>query len=97
VKQIYLVSLPARIPPDMPAEVFEPLAEREKARVQELYDAGVIERIWRVPGRRESVGIWRAESADELHRVLESLPLYPWQEIEVRALAAHWLEDDRQT
>lgn len=97
MKQIFLISLLAKLPPDMPADVFEPLAARETERVRELHSSGVIERIWRQPGKRASISIWRTESADELHDALASLPLYPWMEIDVRPLATHYLEHNRES
>ena len=70
-------------------------AEREYGR--RLVESGRISRIWRIPGRRANVGIWRAEDATELHALLGDLPQFPWLEITVTPLAAHPLEIPRDT
>lgn len=73
--------------PDLDALV---AAEREVGR--ELVREGTIVRIWRLPGRRANVGVWRAADATELHATLERLPLRRWLDAEVVALATHDLE-----
>jgi muconolactone delta-isomerase len=40
-------------------------------------------------GRRRAVGLYRAASDKELEAILDSLPLRPWMEISVTALAEH--------
>ena len=68
------------------------MTEREFARGKALQDAGSIARIWRIPGRFANVAVWRAADATELHDLLTSLPLFPWMDVEVEALALHPLE-----
>ena len=49
-------------------------------------------RVWKpLPddGRSRAVGLYRATDDSELQAILESLPLRPWMEITVRALAEH--------
>lgn len=65
-------------------------AERRVGKA--LVEDGTIERIWRLPGRRGNVGIWRAGDATALHAALETLPLWRWLDAEVVALATHQLE-----
>jgi muconolactone D-isomerase len=65
------------------------LREKEVIRAHELAAAGILIRLWRVPGRRENWGIWSAESADRLHDALTSLPLFPFLRITVYPLASH--------
>jgi muconolactone D-isomerase len=65
------------------------LRDREATRSRELAEAGVLLRLWRVPGRRENWGIWRADDADGLHGALASLPLFPFLKISVHLLASH--------
>lgn len=61
----------------------------EAARAAELAAEGVIVRLWRVPGRRENVGLWAAADANALHAAISSLPFYPWLDVEVQPLADH--------
>jgi muconolactone D-isomerase len=63
--------------------------DAEGARARELAAAGTLVRLWRVPGERANWGIWSARDADALHVALTSLPLWPWCEVTVHALARH--------
>lgn len=65
------------------------LREQEAKRGQELAEQGILVRLWRVPGRRENWGIWRAADCDQLHNALASLPLFPYLTITVHSLATH--------
>jgi muconolactone D-isomerase len=65
------------------------LLDREAQRARELAAAGILHRLWRVPGRRANWGVWVAKDADELHAALSSLPLYPYLTISVHPLARH--------
>jgi muconolactone delta-isomerase len=40
------------------------LREQEAACTRELAKQGILSRLWRVPGRRENWGIWRADDCD---------------------------------
>jgi len=91
----FLVQIKVAFPPDMPAEQLADVMAREVARGEELKRAGTIVRIWRVPGRRENVGIWQAETPDALHEAITSLPVFPWIDARVTALATHHLEASR--
>jgi muconolactone delta-isomerase len=65
------------------------LLEKEAARARQLAAAGILRRLWRVPGRRANWGIWVAATTDELHAALASLPLFPYMSITVHPLATH--------
>lgn len=65
-------------------------AEREVGR--SLIRDGTIVRIWRLPGQRANVGIWRAADATALVAALDRLPLRRWLDADVVALATHELE-----
>lgn len=91
----FLVRIEVSLPPQMPGQQRSELLEAERARGRQLRASGAIQRIWRVPGGLRNVGIWEAEDASALHELLEGLPLYPWLDAEVTALARHPLEADR--
>lgn len=65
------------------------LLRQEAERARQLADAGVLRRLWRVPGRRANWGIWNAVSMDELHQAIASLPLFTYLNITVHPLASH--------
>jgi muconolactone D-isomerase len=92
----FLVEIQVVFPPDMPAAQLDDVMAREAARGRELKRAGTIVRIWRIPGRRANVGIWRGETADEIHEALTSLPAFPWIDARVTALATHYLEAEER-
>lgn len=76
------------------AEAVAELYRREGERTAALRESGALKRLWRVPGRRGTVGIWEAEDATRLHAALSSLPLYPYLDVAVEALATHPSEDE---
>ncbi len=88
----FLVQIQVLLPADMDPAVKAGLVEREQARGRELKDAGTIVRMWRIPGRVANVGIWQAADATALHEAITSLPLFPWIDAQVTALATHYLE-----
>ena len=85
----YLVHIEVHWPPDGDPAKRDELMAAERARGQELVAAGVIRRLWRVPGRWGNWGVWRAASPDDLHAALASQPFFPWLDIEVIPLAGH--------
>jgi muconolactone D-isomerase len=65
------------------------LREQERIRAAELASAGILLRLWRIPGQRANWGIWNAKGASELNEALASLPLFPYMKIAIHPLAAH--------
>ena len=45
--------------------------------------------LWRVAGKFSNVSIFDVADPAELHEVLNSLPLYPFMQVEVTALCKH--------
>lgn len=85
----FLVRLANTMPPEVPDDVRAALRTAERARAAELREQGVLVRLWRVPGTRTAVGLFAAPDATALHDALASLPMFPWQDITVEALATH--------
>ena len=83
----FLVQIKVNLPPD--DERKTELTTAEASRARELAAAGIIERLWRIPGAWANIGIWRAADATELHEAISSLPLYPWLDVRVTPLARH--------
>jgi muconolactone D-isomerase len=88
----FLVRIEVRLPTELDGETRRQLTARELARGKALQAEGSIVRIWRVPGRHANVAVWRAADPSELHELLTSLPLHPWMDVDVQALALHPLE-----
>ena len=88
----FLVRFDTALPEAMPAEEKDRLKKLERIRAVELQDQGILVRLWRIPGRRGTVGLWSAPDATALHDALASLPQFPWMDVTVEALATHPLE-----
>jgi muconolactone D-isomerase len=67
----------------------EELRVREREVAQRLREAGILRRLWRVPGTPHAIGLYEAPDATALHDALASLPMFPWLEIEIQPLAVH--------
>lgn len=85
----FLVRSENNLPPDTPDDVVQRLRAEERRRAQELREAGVLRRLWRVPGRNAAIGLYEAADATELHSALASLPMWKWMDISIEVLATH--------
>jgi muconolactone D-isomerase len=85
----FLVRFEVDAPASMSADERERLRGLEKVRASQLREQGILLRLWRVPGRRAVVGLWEAPDATALHDALASLPMFPWMDVSVEALATH--------
>jgi muconolactone D-isomerase len=85
----FLLHIEVTWPPDGDPEERELriLAERDRAR--ELAEAGVIKRLWRIPGRWGNWGLWEAPDATVIHEAVTSLPMWPYLDVEIHPLADH--------
>jgi muconolactone D-isomerase len=91
----FLVRTVNLLPPETPDDVRDRLREGERERAQELRDAGILKKLWRVPGRNATVGLYEADDPTALHDALVSLPMWKWMEVSVEALATHPQEKGR--
>lgn len=85
----YLVHMDVKLPADLPAAEAVEIKAREKAYSQELQRLGKWPEIWRVVGEYANYSIFDVDSNDELHDLLQNLPLFPYMEISVVPLAKH--------
>jgi muconolactone D-isomerase len=88
----FLVEIEIHLPADFAEAERDRLLAAETVRARELRESGIIDRMWRIPGRTANMGVWVAPDATALHEQLISLPLWGWMDIEVRPLAQHPLE-----
>jgi muconolactone D-isomerase len=86
---LFLAEIDVRLPHDLPAAEAEELKAREREMAQDLQHQGTWRHLWRVAGRYANISIFDVESPDELHATLSALPLFPYMEIRVIALAVH--------
>jgi muconolactone D-isomerase len=85
----FLVHIEVTWPADGDAAERERRIAGERARARELAEAGVIRRLWRVPGRWANWGLWEAQDATAVHGAIVSLPMWPYLDVEVIPLADH--------
>ena len=86
---LYMVEMIVNIPHGMDPVVVAEIKAKEKAYSQQLQKDGKWRHLWRVVGEYSNVSIFDAASNDELHTMLNNLPLFPYMEIKVTALANH--------
>ena len=86
---LFLVHMEVDLPPDMPAEEADAIKAREREYAQGLMRDGRWAHIWRIAGRYANASVFDVASNDELHELLSGLPLFPYMDITVTALARH--------
>ena len=86
---LFLVRMEVNIPRDLPTEQANEIKAREKAYSQDLQRDGRWKSIWRVVGEYANYSIFDVASNDELHQLLQGLPLFPFMKISVTPLAQH--------
>jgi muconolactone D-isomerase len=86
---LFHVAISMRVPQGTDPETVKQLGAREHERAAELQRDGKWLHLWRVAGKWANISIFKVESPDELHAILESLPFYPFMDIEVAALCRH--------
>ncbi len=86
---LFQVQMDVRIPHDLPTEKADALKKAERGRAQALQQAGKWRHLWRHAGRYANTSIFDVESAQELHDILSTLPLFPFMEIAVTPLCRH--------
>jgi muconolactone D-isomerase len=86
---LFQVSMTVRIPHDADPDEVGALGSQEHERAAELQQQGKWLHLWRVVGSYANLSIFKVDGSDELHAILESLPLYPFMEIQVTALCRH--------
>jgi len=74
---------------DLSADARDELMAREREVATALITEGAITWMWRLPDSTTSLAIWNAESVDALDAQLETLPVFPYNDVEITALAAH--------
>ncbi|WP_255955288.1 muconolactone Delta-isomerase family protein [Streptomyces odontomachi] len=85
----FLVRTENLLPPDTPDDERARLRAAERERAVQLREAGILKRLWRVPGRNATIGLYEADDPAALHDALTSLPMWKWMDVTVEALATH--------
>ena len=92
----FLVRFEIKVPPELSETELDAIMEEEGRRGQELWSSGRLLRLWRIPGRRASIGLYQFADATELHAEFSTMPLFPYMSVEsVEPLALHPAEVGR--
>lgn len=86
---LFHLRMDVRIPHDVDPEKLKELNIQEHDRAKELQQQRKWTHLWRIAGKYANISIFDVESPAELHEILNSLPLYPFMEVEVTALCHH--------
>jgi muconolactone D-isomerase len=82
----FLVRIKSDLPADYPEDKRGKLLEAEQARARELHESGALVGTWRLPVQNETITLWEADDALQLHNWLMSLPAMPWATAHVQAV-----------
>jgi muconolactone D-isomerase len=91
----FLININITWPESLSEERIAEISVAERAMAAELAASGTLVRMWRVPGRRENWGLWRANSATEMHEIISALPVWPYMEVRIIPLADHPVDPAR--
>jgi muconolactone D-isomerase len=89
----FLLHIRTQLPGEWTPEQREDILRRETEAAVALMQRGVLRRIFRIVGQHASFSIWEADTLEELHVVLESLPLYRFMAITVTPIIRHPVEE----
>lgn len=92
----FLININITWPETLGDDEIQRISVAERQRAAELTEQGALVRMWRVPGRRENWGLWRAGDPTEMHDIISSLPVWPYMEVQVIPLADHPVDPARQ-
>ena len=86
---LFMVRIKVELPGDMDSTQLQELVEAETGRAIELVQAGNLRKIWRVVGERANFSVWEADSPEEFHAAIGSLPMHPWMSVDVTPIIEH--------
>jgi muconolactone D-isomerase len=84
------------ITPELPPERAAVLKDAERDYARGLQHDGRWRHLWRVAGQYANYSVFDVSDHDELHEVLSALPLFPYMDLVVTALARHPSAIDRE-
>lgn len=86
---LYLAEMDVHIPESWSEEKIADYVAREQETSQKWQRSGKWVYLWRVAGQYSNVSVIEAESPDEFHQIISSLPLFPYMTIKVKSLCKH--------
>lgn len=86
---LYLAEMEVHIPESWSEEKIADYIARERETSQKWQKSGKWVYLWRVAGQYSNVSVIEAESPEEFHQIVSSLPLFPYMTIKVKSLCKH--------
>ena len=86
---LFMVRIKVELPGEMDPAKVKALGDAEADRAIELIQAGRMRKVWRIVGERANFSIWEADSLEEFHADISSLPLHPWMSVDVTPMIEH--------
>lgn len=86
---LYLAEMEVHIPESWSEEKIADYIARERETSQKWQKSGKWVYLWRVAGQYSNVSVIEAESPEEFHQIISSLPLFPYMTIKVKSLCKH--------
>jgi muconolactone delta-isomerase len=88
----YLVTMTTHVPEGTSEQVVNDVRAREAAHSRELAAGGQLLRLWRPPlrpGEWRTLGLFAADTGEDLEKILASMPLRVWRTDDVTPLGPH--------
>lgn len=89
ITMLFHVRITVCPPPGVDEEKIRALSATEVELAKKLQRDGKWRHIWRVPGQWANISVFDVGDAEELDRLLRSLPLFPFMRIKVLPLCRH--------
>jgi muconolactone D-isomerase len=88
----FLVEFKVNVPDGTAKSEVEDRKRAEAAAAAQLVGEGHLLRVWKRPlahGESTIVGLYRADSDEQLDGLLRALPLYEWMDVAITPLESH--------
>jgi muconolactone delta-isomerase len=85
----FLTTFTLAVPTGTASDAVEDKTRREADRARELAEQGHLERLWALPEKDRSLGLWRASDSAGMSEIVASLPLFGWMNVDTTPLTPH--------
>lgn len=85
----FMVHIKVEIPASMDADEMQRLLVAERDMALKYQAEKKLLHLWRAAGEKIAITIWNAETHEELHALVSSLPLFRYLSTTVTPLARH--------
>jgi muconolactone D-isomerase len=90
---LFLLNIRTQLPGEWSAEQRADMLQREFAAGVKLMEQRVILRMFRIVGQLANFSVWQTATPEDLHAVLQTLPLFAFMTITVTPVMKHPVEE----